>query len=822
MNESTRRQYVEMFAKNGIPAERVTMMPRTPDKKEHLDIYNQVDIGLDPFPYNGATTSCEALWMGVPVISLCGDRHRARVTSSILTRIGLAELIAETETDYISKAVQLAGDTNRISGLRASLRARMQQSPLCDADAFARSVENAYQEIWRKWCFQEKTVPEFKALNLDFPASSPEFVSPTPEFRAPTALEFKTPEREFEAPAAKLEAPAAEFQIPTSGIPQPAPGIQHLGFNIDQELRTAVQLHQSGQFDKASEIYNKVLTVNPNHADALHLLGVTKHQAGQHEVAVDIIRKAISVNPRNAFYYNNMGIALKEQGKSEEAILAYRAAVEISPDYMEGHINMAMALKEQGKRDELIECYRNILRIRPDYAEVYNTMGIALKSKGELDQAIDCYLKVLEIRPDYVEAHINMGNALKMKGEKEEAISCYQKALEIKPDYAEAYNNMGAVLEDQGKQDEAVACYRKALEFRPDYAEASHNTGNVLKKEGKLEEAIEYYRKAVEISPAYAEAYNSLGIALKENGKIDEAIECYRKALEIEPKGTGAYYNMGNALGEQGKADESVKCYQKALEFKPEYAEAYVNMGNVLKNQGKIDESIESYRKAMEYKPEYHQAHSNFLFTLHYKHGYSLDWMYEEHCRWDEIYGKPLAEKILPHTNDAEPDRKLRVGYVSPDFRSHSCAYFIDPLFRGHDKNQVEIFCYSEVPKPDDVTKRIEDISDHWYKTVGKSDEEVANQIREDRIDILVDVAGHTANNRLLVFAQKPAPIQVTWLGYPDTTGMSAIDYRLTDALADPEGDSDKYVRESPKRLSEGFLCYSPLYTTPDVGELQR
>jgi len=413
-----------------------------------------------------------------------------------------------------------------------------------------------------------------------------------------------------------------------------------------------------------------------------------------------------------------------------------------------------------------------------------------------------------------------MGNVLKIQGKPDEAVACYRKALEFRPDYAEAYNNMGATLEEKGDKDEAIAAYRKALEFRPDYAEACHNLGNTLKAKGEVEEAVACYRKATEINPKYAEAFNSLGIALKEQGKLDEAIESYQKALELEPGGAGAYYNIANALGERGKADEAIERYLKAIELKPEYAEAYVNMGNMLKNQGRLDEAVDSYRKAMEFRPDYHQAFSNYLFTLHYGPGHAADWVYEQHCKWDEQYAKPLAEKIRDHANDPNPDRKLRIGYVSPDFRSHSCAYFVEPLLRAHDKNVVELFCYSEVPKADDVTQRIKELADQWRDTGGMSPDDMCEKIREDRIDILVDAAGHTANNRLLVFAQKPAPIQVTWLGYPDTTGMTAIDYRFTDAMADPEGEADKYVREKLVRLSGGFLCYSPLYVTPEVAEL--
>ncbi|OQX19295.1 MAG: hypothetical protein BWK80_37060, partial [Desulfobacteraceae bacterium IS3] len=159
------------------------------------------------------------------------------------------------------------------------------------------------------------------------------------------------------------------------------------------------------------------------------------------------------------------------------------------------------------------------------------------------------------------------------------------------------------------------------------------------------------------------------------------------------------------------------------------------------------------------------------LFALQYGSDYTADWIYEQHRLWDESHAKPLAKDIQPHLNERNPEKRIRVGYISPDFRKHSCAYFIEPLLNSHDRTQVEIFCYSEVQKSDEMTDRVKELSDHWYSTLGQSDAAIAEQIRKDRIDILVDLAGHTANNRLLVFAYKPAPIQVNWLGYPDTTG---------------------------------------------------
>ncbi len=562
-------------------------------------------------------------------------------------------------------------------------------------------------------------------------------------------------------------------------------------FNIDDALGTALRHYKAGQLDKAEDIYRKILEINPNHSDSLHFLGFIAYQTGKDDAATDFIRKAIQTNPLSAVYHNTLGAVLKRQGNFDEAVESYQKAVKINPNYGEAYYNMGNALNLRGRTEEAVTAYRKVLAINPKNPEAYNNLGASLKDQGKL----------------------------------EEAIECYKKALEIRPNYAESYNNMGAALKNQGKLEEAIDCYNKALAINPNNAEAHYNLGNALKTQGKLGEAIECYEKSLSLRPSNSEAYNNMGNAFKDQGRLDEAVLSCRKAVEIDPRNAEAHNSMGVALNDQGKTREAAACYHSALANNPEYPEAHNNIGNVLKDQGRLNEAIGYYKKALAIRPTYYQGHSNLLFTYQYGDArifgpdYSAEWLFEQHRLWDEKYAKALSENIQPHSNDRTQNRRLRVGYVSPDFHRHSCAYFILPLFKGHDKTQVEIFCYTDVKKTDEVTEELKQLADHWYPTVGKSHDQVAEQIRQDGIDILVDLAGHSANDHLLIFARKPAPIQVTWLGYPDTTGMTAMDYRLTDAAADPEG-VDRYFSETLIRLSNGFLCYSPLSSTPEVGEL--
>ena len=306
-----------------------------------------------------------------------------------------------------------------------------------------------------------------------------------------------------------------------------------------------------------------------------------------------------------------------------------------------------------------------------------------------------------------------------------------------------------------------------------------------------------------------------LGNALRDQGKLDEAVAAYRQAIRFKPDYAEAHSNLGNALKDQGKLDEAVAAYRQAIAIKPDQAEAHSNLGIALKDQGKLDEAVAAYRQAISIKPDYAEAHSNLLFSLNYHDKWTADRLFAEHREWDERHGRRISRPTA-YANDREVGRRLKIGYVSPDFRRHSVAYFVEPLLKGHDRQAVEVFCYAEVKRPDTVTGELQRLADHWLVTVGLSDDELAARIRADGIDILVDLAGHTANNRLRVFARKPAPVQVTWLGYPNTTGLEAIDYRLVDAVTDPVGEADAWASETLGRLEGGFLCYGALKDAPE------
>jgi len=552
---------------------------------------------------------------------------------------------------------------------------------------------------------------------------------------------------------------------------------------IPEAFERALQVHQSGRLADAEALYRQILAAEPEHPDALNLLGVVAHQCGRHEVAVELIRRAIGVAPSVPDFYSNLGVALTAQGRPVEAVAAYRRALELDPASAEAH----------------------------------NNLGNVLQGQGHPDEAVAACRRALELRPAFPEAHNNVGDALRDLGRLEEAVTAFRRAVELKPGYAEAHNSLGAAMGQQGQFDEGAEACRTALELRPDYPEACVNLGAILMGQGQLDGAISAFERAIELKPDSPEAYNNLGMALNGQGQLDRAISAFHRALRLRPDYAPACVNLGLALAGQGRHGDAVKAYRRAIELKPDFAEAHNNLGNVLKDQGEFGEAISAFRRALRIKPGYAEAHGNLLYALHFDPDQDERMIAAEHQRWNRQFAEPLKPSILAHSNDRNPDRRLRVGYVSPDFRMHSVAFFLEGLLASHDCDQVEVFCYADHVHDDEATARLRQHAAQWRRITGLGDERVGELIRKDNIDVLVDLAGHTAKNRLLVFARKPAPVQVTWLGYWDSTGMSAMDYRLTDTYADPPGTTEDLHVEQLVRLPGTFACFRPYEGSPAV-----
>lgn len=337
---------------------------------------------------------------------------------------------------------------------------------------------------------------------------------------------------------------------------------------------------------------------------------------------------------------------------------------------------------------------------------------------------------------------------------------------------------------------------------------------------GRLPEAITTYRRILDADPQNPTALNNLGYALLAQGNREDALVSFQHAIVAKPDYASAHNNLGNTLSALGRLGEAVVSYDRALAIDPGYADALVNLANVLKSLGRPDEAIATYQRALSLKPDYAETYTHMLLTMQYSPSLTPSEIFLEHRRFAERFEAPLKPSWRPHYNDRNPDRKIRVGYVSGDFFNHSVAFFIEPILACHDKSKIEIYCYHNATTYDNYTKRINSCADHWLAVSAMSDEELAKRIRNDEIDILVDLSGHTPRNRLLVFARKPAPVQVTWIGYAGTTGLTGINYRITDAYMDPPGLTERYHSEELFRLPATGAAYRPYPGAPAVSKL--
>jgi predicted O-linked N-acetylglucosamine transferase (SPINDLY family) len=363
------------------------------------------------------------------------------------------------------------------------------------------------------------------------------------------------------------------------------------------------------------------------------------------------------------------------------------------------------------------------------------------------------------------------------------AITGYQAVVARLPNCAEAYCNAGIAMSALGQHAQAETALRRSVELKPAFPGAHNNLGNVVMNQGRLSEAAQHFARAIELKPDYAEAHINLSVVMLGLRQLDEAIASCRRAIALRPGIPHAYNNMGIAL----------------------------------KDTGRVEEAIGALGQAIQISPGYIEAHGNLLLTLNYDPKATAESIFAEHVAWADRFAKPFEGQIDPRTNNPAAERRLRIGYVSSDFRRHPVGYFIAPLLENHDRSRFEIFCYGSVPGPDVITERVRNACDGWRSLLGINDADAAEQIRKDAIDILVDLGGHTSHNRLLVFARKPAPIQVTYLGYPNTTGMRVMDYRLTDALADPVGMTDGLNVEKLWRLDGCAWCYEPHALMPEI-----
>jgi predicted O-linked N-acetylglucosamine transferase (SPINDLY family) len=389
-----------------------------------------------------------------------------------------------------------------------------------------------------------------------------------------------------------------------------------------------------------------------------------------------------------------------------------------------------------------------------------------------------------------------------------QAIAAYRDFLSRKPNDGKGLNNLGRALLDLGQVNEAMQTLQQAVVASPQNAGAFSNLGEAFRMSGNADAAIAHYRNAIAVDANCGEAYCNMGIVLAKKGRGLQAVACFEKAVAINPKSFSARFNLARMLQDTNRFDPAVEQCRAAIEIRPESGEAHNVLGNLLGIMGEVEQCIASQRQAVQFQPDHTANHSNLLLTLQYRDDLTISERLAAHRQWEQQH----IAKLTPFDsirNNCDKNRRLRIGYVSPNFQAHSVSYFFEPVLAAHDRAEFEVFCYSNTKNPDAATARFHALTDHWRDISMMSDLDAAKLIQQDQVDILVDLAGHTAGNRLPVFGYKPAPIQMTWIGYPDTTGMTAIDYRLTDAIADPPGESDAMHTEKLLRIPGSCWAYT-------------
>lgn len=478
----------------------------------------------------------------------------------------------------------------------------------------------------------------------------------------------------------------------------------------------------------------------------------------------------------------------------------------------------AVARHQAGDLAAAEQLYRELLAAQPDHAAARCNLGALLVRAGRLDEAAEQYRLALAASPDYADAHFNFGNLYRRTAQLAPAAEHYRACLAKNPSHAGARHNLGIVYVTTGNLAAAEECFRAVVRQEPANADAFARLGDVLVRTGQAGEGVAALKTAVTLAPGDPRTLYNYGLALSAAGRSDEAHYVLQHTLRLNPTYAEAYNALGLAFEALGRKDDALAHYRQAVELKPDLADAWSNLGTSLGEQGRADDAIEALRESLRRRSA-PAVHSNLVLMTNYTSRLTPEQVRDEALGWaNRFAGETPPAPPVPEPHD--PDRRLRIGYISADFRKHTVAPFIETLLRHHDRTCVEVYAYANVLRPDETTERLNALADHWRPIAGVPDEQVARQIGDDRLDVLIDLSGHTAGNRLLVLARRPAPVQALLFGYPNTTGMRAVDYRVSDAVSDPEGMTEHLYAERPLRLPEVPWVYVPPADAPPVNEL--
>ncbi|KAL5211926.1 hypothetical protein ABZP36_022773 [Zizania latifolia] len=588
---------------------------------------------------------------------------------------------------------------------------------------------------------------------------------------------------------------------------------------------------EKGDVDLAIRYYLIAIQLRPNFCDAWSNLASAYTRKGRLNDAAQCCRQALAINPRLVDAHSNLGSLMKAQGFIQEAYNCYIEALRIDPHFAIAWSNLAGLFMEAGDLDKALLYYKEAIKLKPSFADAHLNQGNVYKAMGMSQDAIISYQHAVQARPDYAMAYGNLATIYYEQGQLDMAIRCYSQAIVCDPQFVEAYNNMGNALKDAGRMEEAINCYRSCLALQANHPQALTNLGNIYMEWNLISAAASFYKAAISVTSGLSSPLNNLAVIYKQQGNYADAITCYTEVLRIDPMAADALVNRGNTFKEIGRVNEAIQDYIQAATIRPTMAEAHANLASAYKDSGHVETAIVSYKQALRLRPDFPEATCNLLHTLQcicdwenrtamfrdveeiirrqikmsvlpsvqpfHAIAYPIDPMLalEISCKYAahssliaSRFGLPPFVHPPPVPVKAEGKKcRLRVGYVSSDFGNHPLSHLMGSVFGMHDRENIEVFCYAL--SQNDGTEwrqRIQSETEHFVDVSAMTSDMIARIINQDKIQVLINLNGYTKGARNEIFALKPAPIQVSYMGFPGTTGAAYIDYLVTDEFVSP------------------------------------
>jgi predicted O-linked N-acetylglucosamine transferase (SPINDLY family) len=592
-------------------------------------------------------------------------------------------------------------------------------------------------------------------------------------------------------------------------------------------LDSAQSALKAGQLERARDLCEAFLQGAPKHPDALLLRGILHHRAGEPQEAERAIERAVAARPNFAYAHFVLGLNRLESARPGAAVTAFRRALDIDANFAPAWATLAAALLGVGRPADALDACARAIGLMPNLPAPLWIRADALADLHRLDEAVSCARQATARAPDDPRSWRTLTNVLEHCADLPAALEAVERWRALEPGSAVADAALGRLYSMTGQYDDALAILEAAVARAPDNAEV-HATLGLVKTfwrgslgsaggspRGRYDEAVVHFERARALSPEDPAVLTNLGNALQVLGRSEEAIGHYERVIAVSPDHLVALNNLGAARSTLGDIGGALSCFERALAIVPTYELALNNLGAALLALGRTDVAIERFQAVAD-RSGNPDVFSNLLYAQHYLPDVTPTELLERHRRYDGYVAvKPPAR----HRNAPDPDRPLRIGYVSGDFAVHPVGHFVASVITRHDKSQFAAYCYSGRPSEDEIGERIKRHADEFRRTIAMTDEALIERIRDDSIDVLIDLSGHTAANRLVAFAHKPAPVQATWAGYIGTTGLQAIDWLIADRFHVPP-QLEGFHSERVYRMPNDYICYEPYANAPPVGPL--